>query len=128
MTAMSAGRHGAAAPRLLDEVRARIRLKHYSLRMEQAYQHWINRFIFFHDHLHPRAMGGGGQEIPLHACREESCFVIDAKSSVVRALFPCREVLFVNLPWQDGLTCVKPCERVPLTCKAHASPYTVRTL
>jgi hypothetical protein len=36
MTAVSADKHGAYAPRLLDEVRARIRAKHYSLRTEQA--------------------------------------------------------------------------------------------
>ena len=37
-----------AAPRLLDQVRERIRVKHYSLRTEDAYLHWIRRFIFFH--------------------------------------------------------------------------------
>lgn len=54
MTAASADKHGASAPRLLDEVSACIRAKHYSLRMEQAYLHWIKRFIFFHDKQHPR--------------------------------------------------------------------------
>jgi hypothetical protein len=37
-----------AKPKLLDQVRAAIRLRHYSLRTEQAYVHWIKRFIFFH--------------------------------------------------------------------------------
>ena len=31
-------------PRLLDEVRRVLRLKHYSLRTEQAYVAWIRRF------------------------------------------------------------------------------------
>ncbi len=35
-------------PRLLDQVRERCRVKHYSLRTEQAYIHWIRRFILFH--------------------------------------------------------------------------------
>ena len=46
------------APRLLDQVRERIRIKHYSLRTEDAYLHWIRRFIFFHGKRHPREMGG----------------------------------------------------------------------
>ena len=31
--------------RLMDQVRGRLRLKHYSLRTEQAYTAWIRRFI-----------------------------------------------------------------------------------
>lgn len=46
------------APRLLDQVRERIRVKHYSLRTQDAYLHWIRRFIFFHSKRHPREMGG----------------------------------------------------------------------
>ena len=33
------------APKLLDQVRGKIRLKHYSLRTEQSYTDWIKRFI-----------------------------------------------------------------------------------
>jgi len=44
-------------PKLLDQVRARIRTKHYSRRTEEAYLHWIVRFIHFHDKKHPREMG-----------------------------------------------------------------------
>ena len=34
-----------AQPKLLDQVRDQLRLKHYSLRMEESYVHWIKRFI-----------------------------------------------------------------------------------
>ncbi len=44
-------------PRLLDEVRNRIRAKHYSRRTEQSYTHWIKRFILFHGKRHPNDMG-----------------------------------------------------------------------
>ena len=36
------------APRLLNQVRDKIRLKHYSIRTEQAYTDWVKRFILFH--------------------------------------------------------------------------------
>ncbi len=44
-------------PRLLDQLRARIRFKHYSIRTEQAYADWVRRFILFHGKRHPREMG-----------------------------------------------------------------------
>ena len=47
----------AQAPKLLDQVRDRIRLRHYSLRTEQAYISWIKRFLAFHDMRHPMEMG-----------------------------------------------------------------------
>jgi hypothetical protein len=34
-------------PRLLEQIRGAIRLRHYSYRTEQCYIHWIKRFIFF---------------------------------------------------------------------------------
>jgi site-specific recombinase XerD len=43
--------------RLLDQVRDLLRVKHYSLRTEQAYVDWIKRFILFHNKRHPREMG-----------------------------------------------------------------------
>ena len=42
-----------AKPRLLEQVRQCIRRKHYSLRTEYTYVHWIKRFIYFHDRRHP---------------------------------------------------------------------------
>jgi len=46
-----------AGPRLLDRVRDKIRLKHYSIRTEQAYLDWIKRFIRFHGKRHPVGLG-----------------------------------------------------------------------
>src|SRR5674476_551072 len=47
-----------SSPRLLDQVRDRLRVKHYSMRTEDTYLQWIRRFIFFHGKKHPREMGG----------------------------------------------------------------------
>ena len=43
--------------KLLDQLREIIRLKHYSSRTEEAYVHWVKRFIFFHNKRHPINMG-----------------------------------------------------------------------
>jgi len=47
----------ASPPKLLDRVRDTIRTRHYSRRTEEAYVHWIRRFIVFHDKKHPSTMG-----------------------------------------------------------------------
>ncbi len=46
----------AARPKLLDRVRWHLRVKHYSLRTEQAYIDWIRRYILFHRKRHPEEM------------------------------------------------------------------------
>jgi integrase len=53
---MSFPEHGAR-PKLLDQVRHIIRMRHYSRRTEGTYVHWIRRFIFFHLKKHPSTMG-----------------------------------------------------------------------
>ncbi len=44
-------------PCLIEQVRAEIRARHYSRRTEDAYVHWIRRFIVFHGRRHPRELG-----------------------------------------------------------------------
>jgi hypothetical protein len=45
-----------SAPRLLDHAREIIRIKHYSIRTEQAYMQWIRRYNLYHGKRHPRDM------------------------------------------------------------------------
>jgi len=44
-------------PRLLDQVRQTLRLKHFSLKTEKSYIHYIREFILFHNKQYPREMG-----------------------------------------------------------------------
>jgi integron integrase len=44
-------------PKLLDQLRNAIRLRHYSIRTEEAYVQWAKRFILFHNKRHPKDMG-----------------------------------------------------------------------
>lgn len=44
-------------PRLLDRVRTALRVRHYSLRTEEAYINWIKRYIYFHNKRQPEAKG-----------------------------------------------------------------------
>ncbi len=58
-TRFDAGRHIVKAGRspLLESVRSAIRLRHYSIRTEEAYVGWIVRYIHFHHVTHPSELG-----------------------------------------------------------------------
>ena len=48
---------GGKGKRLLDQMRDVMRVKHYSVRTEQTYCDWVERFIRFHRLRHPRELG-----------------------------------------------------------------------
>ena len=52
---------GSTKSLLLDRVRDKIRLKHYSIRTETAYVDWVHRFVNFHHQRHPRELGADEQ-------------------------------------------------------------------
>ena len=51
-------------PKLLDQVRYAVRVRHLSYRTEQAYVSWIKQFILFHRKRHPSEMDESGGEVP----------------------------------------------------------------
>ena len=104
-----------SSPRLLDQVRDRIRVKHYSLRTEEAYLHWIRRFIFFHGKKHPRDMGGPQVEAFLAHLATVGRVAASTQNQALSALlFLYREVLQVDLPWMDGVVRAKRPKHVPV--------------
>jgi Phage integrase, N-terminal SAM-like domain len=50
-------------PRLLDQLRLVLRVRHYSRRTEDCYANWARRFILFHRKRHPRTMGAAEVEL-----------------------------------------------------------------
>lgn len=101
-------------PRLLDEVRGRLRAKHYSLRTEQAYVGWIRRFNLANGKRHPREMGGPEVEHFLSRLAVESRVAASTQNQALSALlFLYREVLGVELPWVENVVRAKRSRRVP---------------
>lgn len=47
----------SGGPRLLDRVRATLRMRHYRRKTEKIYVGWIRRFAVFHGKRHPRELG-----------------------------------------------------------------------
>lgn len=101
-------------PRLLDQVRDRIRIKHYSLRTETTYLHWIKRFILFHGKRHPKDMGAPELEKFLsHLATDLDVAASTQNLALSALLFLYKEVLEQELPWLDGVTRAKKPQRLP---------------
>lgn len=106
---------GERQPRLLDQVRERCRVKHYSLRTERAYAHWIRRFILFNDKRHPRDLGAPEVEKFLtHLATAENVAAATQNQALAAILFLYREVLTIELPWLENVTRAKKPPRLPV--------------
>jgi integron integrase len=105
----------ADAPRLLDQVRAAARLRHYSRRTEKAYVGWIRRFILFHAKRHPASMGR--DEITRYLSTLATARHVSASTqnqALAALLFLYRVVLGQDVPWLDDLVRAKRPGHVPV--------------
>jgi integron integrase len=104
-----------APPRLLAQVRNKIRVKHYSIRTEQAYLDWIKRFIRFHGLRHPATLGAPQIEAFLtHLAVDRHVAAGTQNQAKSALLFLYREVLAVELEWLDNVTRARAPVRVPV--------------
>jgi site-specific recombinase XerD len=108
--------HEAAhRPRLLDEIRSRLRLKHYSLRTEQAYLYWIRRYIRANGRRHPRELDGVAVERFLSRLATQDNVAPSTQNQALSALlFLYREVLGIELPWMENVVRAKRPRRLPV--------------
>jgi integron integrase len=101
--------------KLLDQVRGKIRLKHYSLRTEQAYTDWVKRFILHHGKRHPAEMGAAEVEQFLTYLAVQGKVSASTQNQAKSALlFLYKEVLAVELPWLDNVAQAKTSRRLPV--------------
>lgn len=101
-------------PRLLDQVRQKIRLKHYSIRTEHAYVDWIRRFILFHKKRHPNEMGEPEIEAFLtHLAVDRKVASSTQNQALSALLFLYRDVLGVELALLNAIRSKKP-QRLPV--------------
>jgi integron integrase len=92
------------SPRLLGQLRERLRYLHYSLRTEEAYVHWARFFVHFHGLRHPRELGKGDVEAFLTMLATERKVSVSTHKQALSALvFLYKEVLGEQLPWLDEI-------------------------
>ena len=102
-------------PKLLDQVAAKMRVKHYSLRTEKSYIDWIKRYIWHFDKRHPKDMGAEQVEVFLTYLAVERNVSASTQNQAKSALlYLYKEVLGVELPWLDNVTQAKVPKRLPV--------------
>ncbi len=102
-------------PKLLAQVREKIRYKHYSLRTEKAYVGWIRRFILFHDKRHPATMGAREVEAFLTHLAVEGKVASSTQNQALNSiLFLYREVLGTELERLDRLVRARRPRKIPV--------------
>jgi integron integrase len=105
----------ARPPRLLDQLRDRLRSLHYSIRTEQVYVDWVRRFILYHGKRHPLEMGATEVEGFLtHLAVERNVSAGTQNQARSALLFLYREVLGVALPWLTSVVLAKASRRLPV--------------
>ncbi len=113
--AVSKAQVAVGRPRLLEEVRRRLRVKRYSLRTEQAYMYWIRRYIRANAMRHPRELGGAEVERFLSdLARKERVAASTQNQALAALLFLYREVLALELPWMENVVRAKRAPRLPV--------------
>jgi len=103
-----------APPRLIPSVREAIRVRHYSLRTERAYIHWIRRFILFHGRRHPGEMGASEVTSFLsHLANDAHVAAATQNQALAALLFMYRAVLGLELPWLEDVVRARRPKRIP---------------
>lgn len=109
----------AHPPKLLDQVQAVLRMKHYSIRTERVYLDWIKRYILFHHKTHPAQMGAPEVEAFLSHLAVAGKVAASTQNQAKSALlFLYREVLALELPWLENVTRAKTPQRLPVVLTA----------
>ena len=91
-------------PKLLAQLRRRIRDMHYSMRTEEAYVYWSRWFIRFHGLRHPADMGAPEVQAFLsYLSNERNCSASTHKQALCALLFLYKQVLQKELPWMEEL-------------------------
>lgn len=104
----------SAPPKLLDQLRGRVRRLGLSTRTEEAYAGWVRRFILANGKRHPQQMGAREVEAFLTGLATRGRVAASTQNQALSALlFLYREVLGVELPWLENIRRAKKPERLP---------------
>jgi integron integrase len=103
----------AEAPRLLEQTRRAIRVRHYSIRTEEAYLAWIRRFFSF-TRRHPRDLEAEEINRFLTDLAVRGKVAASTQRQALSAiLFLYREVLKLDPPWIKDIVRARQPKRLP---------------
>ena len=106
---------GERSPKLLDQMRERMRRLGMAKRSEEAYVGWVRRFILSNGKRHPADMGAPEIERFLTSLAVRGQVAASTQNQALSALlFLYRQVLGLELPWLDGIERAKKPQRLPV--------------
>jgi site-specific recombinase XerD len=101
-------------PKLLEQVRTVICLRHYSLRTEQTYVSWIKQYIFFSNKRHPAELGAAEvTKFLSYLAVSRKVSASTQNQALAAILFLYRHVLKQDLPWLEDVQRAKRLTRIP---------------
>lgn len=105
---------------VLDQTRDLIRLRHYSIRTEEAYLRWIIQFILFNDKRHPSEPGEAEiTRFLTHLAVDRKISASTQNQAMSAMLFLYRDVLKEPLDWLDNFERAKKSLRLPVVLTQH---------
>jgi integron integrase len=105
----------AQPPRLLNQVHHACRVRHYSLRTEEAYADWAKRFILFHQKRHPKDLGAPAiNAFRTHLAVERHVAASTQNQAFAALLFLDQQVLQVEPGRIEGVIRAKRPKRLPV--------------
>lgn len=115
-------------PKLLDQVRHEIRVRHMALSTERLYVNWIRRFILFHHKRHPTEMGKAQVSAFLTHLAVDGKVASSTQNQALSALlFLYRVVLKQQFGWLDDVVRAKRRGHVPVVL-THGEAQSVLAL
>jgi integron integrase len=94
-------------------MRSEIRVRHYSIRTEEAYLGWVRRFITYH-RRHPRDLSADDiNRFLTHLAVHDNVAASTQRQALSAVLFLYREVLKIEPPWIDDIVRARPPKRLP---------------
>ncbi len=117
------------SPRLLAQLRERLRFMHYSLRTEEAYVYWVKAFIRFHGLRHPAEMGVSEVEAFLtHLANDRSVAPSTHSQALSALLFFYGKVLGQQLPWLKEIGHPRRQRRLPVVLTVEEVRQVLRAM
>jgi site-specific recombinase XerD len=102
-------------PRLLEALREQIRYRHYSLRTEEAYVHWVRAFVRFHGLRHPAELSRPDIEAFLGwLASERQVSPSTHRQALSALLFLYQNVIQLPVPWIEDIRHPKYHQRLPV--------------
>ncbi len=114
------GKEPVSRMRLIDRVRFRARERRYARRTEEAYVHWIRRYVLHHDRRHPQEMGADEVRAFLsHLAVSDGVAASTQNQALAALVFLYEAVLVLPLPRVEGILPAKRPRRVPVVLSSE---------